>query len=457
MSSPSIETLQTLDNMLKEQYLKEGLQRVLPNMAFLCSSVPFVSSQEQAGKELVWPVHLSYVHGFTAHGANGESLALRKGTVAKSAQARVQPYSYTGRTQISNIAISRATGGPQAFVDAVGYHVENLQESFALMNEQELLYGQMGLAASTTDADATARNTAAGGTIGGYDFSAGAQAAVDTDGSFPILMSKEDWAEHIWIGADDMPLEIYSAAGVLILNTHVVKVDTENRIVFLAGNLDAANGGSLTAKLTFYREGFKEGSGPGLQKILTHSTGKLFNIDSDKYKLWRASQYAVNNNLSFEAVASAVARAQGRGLDSKLTLHINNRVFAELMPDFNTLKQTGAVAGNNRFASRMFTQSKDVENLEHGMYGLKFIVGSTELIVAANPLVKGGFGFGVPDGYFKRTGSTDITYDLPGQDGKYFRTLEDTAAVELRVFSDQSLMAESLNTSLVLTGIDIDD
>ena len=454
MASPSMETLQTLDNYFKEQYLEKGLQRVLPNMAFLCSSIPFVSSQEQAGKELVWPVHLSYVHGFTAHGANGETLALRKGSVAKNAQARVQPYSFTGRTQISNIAISRATGGPQSFVDAVGYHVENLQESFALMNEQELLYGQTGLGDSETDAQATARNTAEGGSIGGVDFSGGAQGAADAaDGSFPVLMSKEDWAEHIWIGADGMPLDIFSAAGILILSTEVVKVDTENRIIFLADDLDAANGGALAAKLVFYRQGFKDNSGPGLQKILTHSSGSLFNINSDKYKLWRASQTSVNDNLSFEAVASAVAKAQGRGLDNKLTLHVNNRVFAELMPDFNTLKQTG----DTRFASRMFTQSKDVEQLEHGMYGLKFIVGSTELVVAANPLVKGGYAFGVPEGYFRRTGSTDITYDLPGQDGKYFRMLEDTAAVELRVFSDQSLMAESLNTSLVMTDIKIDD
>jgi len=457
MSGSSIETLQTLDNLFREQYLKDGLQRVLPNMAFLCSAIPFVSSQEKAGKELVWPVQLSYVHGFTAHGANGESLSLNKGSVAKSAQARVQSYSYTGRTQISNIAISRATANAQSFVDAVGYNIENLQESFALMNEQELLYGQSGLGSSATDADAIARNTAAGGTIAGFAFTGGAQAAADTDGSFPVLMSKEDWAEHIWIGSDDMPLEIYTEAGALVLSTSVVKVDTVDRILFLQHDLDAANGGALADKLVFYRNGYKDNSGPGLQKILTHSTGSLFNINSDKYKLWKASQYAVNNNLSFEAVATAVARAQGRGLDSKLTLHINNRVFAELMPDFNTLKQTGAASGQNRFASRMFTQSKDVENLEHGMYGLKFIVGSTELVVAANPLVKGGFGFGIPDGYFKRVGSTDITYDIPGQDGKYFNKVADMAAVELQVFSDQALMAESLNTSLVLTGIDIDD
>jgi hypothetical protein len=441
--SQSMETLQTLDNMFKEQYLKNGLQRVLPSMAFLCSSIPFVSSEEQAGKELVWPVHLSYVHGFTAHGANGESLSLRKGTIAKTAQARVQPYAYTGRTQISNIAISRATGGAQAFVDAVGYHVENLQESFALMVEQELLYGQKGLGKCASGAFADSIQ-------GGIQFADAVGPQDAEDGSYPILLSKQEWAEHVWIGADGMPVELYvsETASSPVLVTEVVKVDTVARIVWLADQPPADSQNHV-----LFRSGYKEGSGPGLQKILTHQTGSLFGINSNKHKLWRATEHVVNDNLSFEAVAAGIAKAQGRGLDSKLTLHINNRVFAEMMPDFNTLKQTG----NTRFASRMFTESKDVERLEHGMIGLKFIVGSTELVVASNPLVKGGYGFGIPDGYFKRTGSTDITYDLPGQDGKYFSKLEDIAAVELRVFTDQALFAEALNTAVVFTGINIDD
>lgn len=435
----NIETLQTMDNFFKTQYLEKGLQRVLPAMAFICSNIPFVSSKEEAGKELTWPVHLSYVHGFTAHGANGETLALRKGTVAKNALAKVQPYAFTGRTQISNIAVSRATGGAQAFVDAIGYHVENLQESFALMVEQELLYGQSGLAICSSGAFADS-------TQGGVTFTDGVGAA-DTDGSFPVLIAKEHWAEHIWIGADGMPVDIYTAGGVLVVATEVVKVDTENRIIWLVDNP-----GADVQNYVIYRQGYKDNSGPGLQKILTHSTGNLFNINSTNHKLWRATQHAVNDTLAFESVAAGIAKAQGRGLDSKLMLHINNRVFAEMMPDFNTLK-----TDQTRYTSRMFTTSKDVEQLSHGMMGLKFIVGSTELTVASNPLVKAGFAFGIPDGYFRRTGSTDITYDLPGQDGKYFKSLEDTAACELRVFTDQALFSEALNPAICFTGITLDE
>jgi len=248
-----------------------------------------------------------------------------------------------------------------------------------------------------------------------------------------------------------MPVDLYNGS-TLALSTEIVKVDTENRILWLLNDPGANPQGWV-----IYRQGYKDNSGPGLQKILTHSSGVLFNIDSSKHKLWRATQHAVNDSLSFEAVASGIAKAQGRGLDSKLMLHVNNRVFAEMMPDFNTLKKNEISPGVAKYSSRMFTTSKDVEQLQHGMMGLKFIVGSTELTVAANPLVKAGFAFGIPDGYFRRTGSTDITYDLPGQEGKYFKSLEDTAACELRVFTDQALFSEALNPAVCFTGITLDE
>jgi hypothetical protein len=131
---------------------------------------------------------------------------------------------------------------------------------------------------------------------------------------------------------------------------------------------------------------------------------------------------------------------------------VHPQTFASLMPDFNTLKQTGA-----DFKSRMFTSAGDVKQLEHGMVGLTFYVGSVTLEVLANPFVRKGFAFGVADGELRRAGSTDITYDLPGEEkGRYFHRLPDVAAVELRCFADQTLFSKSLNKHILFSNIRVD-
>jgi hypothetical protein len=121
------------------------------------------------------------------------------------------------------------------------------------------------------------------------------------------------------------------------------------------------------------------------------------------------------------------------------------------MPDFNTLKATGS-----DYKSRIFTTSSEVKKLEHGVYGITFIVGSVEVVLVANPFIKIGHAFGVADGELMRCGSSDITYKIPGEEQeKYFHRLDNIAGLELRVFSDQALFSVSLNKHLHISGITV--
>lgn len=420
-----------LDQMLKEQYLSKGLQDVRPDFTVLMSTVPFVGGSEKAGSELIWPVVTSREHGFTALGQDGANVDLEDATKSKVARAKVMSYPFMGRTQIDNVAVSRAKQGPQAFVNALEYKISNLQESFVLLNEQELLYGQSGLgkvSANTVPVDISGAHV-----VG--------QSGV-------ITLDESEYADHIWIGSEGMRLE--SASGKA--KVKVVAYDVEAR------TLDVeviAAGTALAAGDLLHRNGFRVNSGPGLQQIFSQTSGYLLGIDQTGNPLWKVAQYNAtiggSGLLSFEKVADAVARAVGRGLAEKITLHVHPLVFASLMPDFNTLKATGS-----DYKSRIFTTSSEVKKLEHGVYGITFIVGSVEVVLVANPLIKIGHAFGVADGELMRCGSSDITYKIPGeQEEKYFHRLDNIAGLELRVFSDQALFSVSLNKHLHIHGITV--
>jgi len=421
-----LEKIADLDSMLKEQYLSKGLQDVRPDFTVLMSTVPFVGGSEKAGSELIWPVVTSREHGFTALGQNGSNSTLKKATKAKTAQAKVVSYPFMGRTQIDNVSISRAKQGPQAFVNALEYKISNLQESFVVLNEQQLLYGRAGLG----------EVSACSIPVVGGDHVLNATGV--------ITLTESEFADHIWIGCEEMELE--SGAGKA--KVKVESYDIEARTLSVKA-IEA--GDALVATDKLHRNGFREDdtTGPGLQTLFSQTSGVLLGIDQSLNPLWRVNQAANTGLLSFEKVADAVAKAVGRGLAEKLTLHVHPMVFATLMPDFNTLKQAG-----DKFKSRIFTTSSEVKKMEHGVYGITFIVGSVEVVLVANPFIKIGHAFGVADGELMRCGSSDITYKIPGEETeKYFHRLDDVAGLELRVFSDQALFSVTLNKHLHMSGI----
>lgn len=426
-SAPGMEGIETqgsgLDNMLKEQYLSKGLQDVRPDFTVLMSTVPFVGGSEKAGSELVWPIVTSREHGFTALGQNGAISDLRKATKARTAQAKVVSYPFMGRTQIDNVSISRAKQGPQAFVNALEYKISNLQESFVILNEQELLYGGAGL-----------------GKI------ASVTASLDAVGDVGVItLDESEFADHIWIGCEDMELESAAGKAKVRVTGYDIEARTLSVVVVEAGT-------ALAAADLLHRSGFRGNVGPGLQALFSQTTGTLLNVDQALNPLWRVNQAANTGLLSFEKVADAVAKAVGRGLAEKLTLHVHPLVFASLMPDFNTLKENGS-----QYKSRIFTTSSEVKKMEHGVYGITFIVGSVEVVLVANPFIKIGHAFGVADGELMRCGSSDITYKIPGEEQeKYFHRLPDVAGLELRVFSDQALFSVTLNKHLHMSGITLD-
>lgn len=425
------ENLSTLQALFKDQYAS-SVQDVLPSFSYILSNIPFVGGSEKAGRALKQPVILSRVHGHTCLGADDASTTLRAPTTAVNDVATVQSCAYMSRQFITNTVLARATGSAQAFVEATAYVVQNLTESVAHMLETQHLYGQSGLAT-------VASGTYADSTVGGIVFTDGVNVAQKA-----LLISKESFAEGVWTGAEGMPVSIVKTDGVTEdIEAIVTGVDPILGIVFLDNitGLDADPQG-----FTLVRAGYLGVEAPGLEKILSN-TGTLFGINAATKRLWQANQFAVNGALTFNVIQQAVSRAIGRGLADELDLHVNPRIFSTLVPDFNTVKDTGA-----NFKSRVFNES-ETKTLVHGAEKIKFYVAGHAVNLVSNPMIKAGIAMGVEAGVGVRVGSTKATFDIPGSDKVYFRPLENQAAVELRMMADEALFLRKNNGSIILTGL----
>lgn len=424
------ENLSTLNALFKDQYAAK-VTDALPKYSYILSEVPFVGGAEKSGRELKQPVILSRVHGHTALGTDDGQLDLREPTTAVNDVASVKACAYVSRQFISNTVLARATGSAQSFVEATAYVVQNLQESAAHMLEVAHLYGQAGLAAISSGAYAAT-------TVDGIAFTNG----VNTT-SKAILVSKETLAEGVWVGAEGMPIEIFTGSTLSQACT-ITAVDPVNGILYVDSMATLA--GDPRGFLIF-RAGFKDVEVPGLETIL-RNTGTLFGINAATKRLWRANQVAVNGALTFPVVQAAISQAIGRGLADRLDLHVNPRVFGTAIPDFNTVKDTGSA-----FKSRVFNSEEDVKNLGHGAEKIRFYVAGHETTLVSNPMVKAGLAMGLEDGVLVRVGSTKLTFDIPGSEQVYFRPLEGKAASELRMFADESIFSRKNNGHLILTGL----
>ena len=436
MAAPTgTDTISQINNFLKTQYLDEGLQDVRPKNTPLMKGVPFVGTKEKAGSQLEWPVIVSYEHGFTALGQDGNSYgpSLNSPTTIANRKAIVVPYAFAGRTFVDHTAISRASGSEQSFVEILGYKIENLQKSSVLMLEQSLLTGQLGfgVCASGTEADAT---------HDGITFTNG---VYTTGGKSYLKIAKSSYAEHYWIGSEGMPIQVWNGNTEVGSSLTIESYSVSGEWIKLGQDIGVAD----VQGFSIFRKGYKNGAtfneGPGLFKIMrqTQGSGSLFNINSDTTPLWQVNQVDCGAAaLSFTKVAQGVAKAEGRGLSESLTLHVHPVTFASLMPDFNTIKDAGTA-----YKSRIFTDKNQVMDLEHGMASLVFHVGSVKVKIVSNPFIWKGEALGLADGELRRIGSTDLTYEMPSESGKYWRKVDGTMVYELCNYADLALTSYSLN------------
>jgi len=173
--------------------------------------------------------------------------------------------------------------------------------------------------------------------------------------------------------------------------------------------------------------------------ILNQTTGSLFGIPVTTYNLFQGNQYAAAGALSFPKLAQASARAVEKGLDTDLCFFVNPRTWTNLLTD--------------QAALRRYDGSYSQVELENGSKALKFHSQNGTLVIEPSIYVKQGYAYGLAKEDWKRVGSADMTFKVPGSGEEFFRHLESQAGYQLRLWTDQSIFCSAPGHSVIVTGI----
>ena len=323
----------------------------------------------------------------------------------RDAQVRGSPV--VMRSILGYTAASRASkGDSKSFMDATKYLVANMLRSMAKKLEIEMLYGQMGYAT-------VASNVAA-----------------------VLTITTSEWAPGIWAGAEKMPIEIRDTTGATSKGEFtVVSVDMDLRKVTLN-----ADPGVLVAGDVIWHKGAYGNEFPGIHKILTTTSGSLFNINVGDYNLFKGNSFSAGSAaLSFSKIQSALTRAVEKGLDTKVLCLVNPRAWANMLSD--------------QAALRRFDSSYDSKKGEQGSQSIKFYSQNGEIEIEPSIFVKEGYSYILAMDEWSRVGSSDMSFNRPGGNERYFRDLENSAGYELRLFSDQAVFSSSPGKNVLITAI----
>jgi hypothetical protein len=401
----STDTVGNLNGFFKEVYA-DKLHELIPEGLKLVNMIKFIGKEKQGGNLFHQPVILGMEHGVTFASSDDDAFNLNPPVagVIKDAQVRGNPM--VMRSLLGYTAASRSAGGKNAFMDATKYIVANMLRSMSKKLEIHLLYGQKG-----------------------YGAAAGAVGQV-------ITIETAEWAPGIWAGGEGMPIQILDATGVTSRGEFTItSVDMDLRTVTVSTDAQAA--GVIATDIIFHKGAFGN-EFAGIHKIL-ENTGVLFNINASTYNLWKANTYNAAGALSFAKLSKAASRAVEKGLDSKLTVLVNPRGWADLLQD--------------QAALRMYDQSYSAAQLQQGSKSLKFHSQNGELEIIPSIYVKEGYAYALSIEEFMRVGSSDVSFKRPGYGDEFFRDLENSAAYELRLYTDQAVFCMSPGKNVLIVGV----
>lgn len=405
MASTSNNFADTLNANFKVVYA-EKINDLIPDGTKLVSKIPFSGREAMMGQLYSQPVVLGLEWGITYASSTEDAFALNAPVSGQLKEAQVRGCSMVLRSVLGYVAAARAAGGGQrAFEDATKYLVENMMKSMSKALEVQLLYGQMGLSTVAS----VSGNT--------------------------ITMTTAEFAPGIWCGAVNKPLEIRDSSNVLRGYCSVTAVNLSGRAI----TVDLLPAGTTSTDV-IWSKGAYGNEMAGIHKILAN-TSTLFGIDAGTYSdLWKSSSLAAGSAaLSFSKLQDAIALGVEKGLDGDVMVLVNPKAWSDLLTEQAALRQYDA--------------SYKSSLAENGAQEIVFHSQAGKAEIVPSVYVKEGYAYVLSIDDFMRIGSHDIQFTRPGQEGKYFRDLENNHGFELRASSDQAVFCSAPGKSVLITGI----
>ena len=388
----------TLDSRLKIRYPK-GITNLVPMSTVLMRKLR-LREDIAPGKNVTFDVQLAHESGFTV-GAKGE-LTLNPAVAQESASAVVEGFQIVLRSQASYDLILRAKSEDKAFASFHDRKFIPMTESFQKRSEILAMgYGRQSIGKVTS--------------------------VVDNTGSLTILIDADQWCPALFLGSKGTVLEVFSALtggsqrdGDLIVSS----ITTADRKVTITAAADAYT--NVAAGDFIFYKGHRTASPFGLVDIIAN-TGTLYNINAASFDLWQGVNYDVGTSaLTLAKILSASGELADRGCDQALTCLVPALSFQKLVADeaFLVSHNGGTETAKNGFKKIVFTG----------------VTGDIEIVPYM--FIKQGEFVMFPESQVYRIGASGMTTKVNDKIGDIFFDMEDSTAVQMRLYAEWTVFSE---------------
>lgn len=416
------------------------LTNLLPQDYPLAKYIPF-EQKMKIGESYSESVVLTRESGITLSASN-TAFELNPAIAGVVKQTTVQAYISVLPSVLPWAIMSRTAGGPneRAFFDATRYTVKNnlsshqcFQEIFRLYGQAPSLLGYVSYASQTYRGVAFTTGTGTLSDSGGsYAFTNGINAA-----SKYILLAPGQFASGIWVGMEGVKVNQVNSSGTIVATGKLVAVNSE--LGFIQVDFTPVAASSTTShRLCF--DGMESAQDYlGVNSILAN-TSTLFGINTSQYSLWKASQTnLLSSKLTLVKFQSAVANLVNRGgLYGDLLVLCNPRTWA-------TLASTEA-------GLRVYDSSYK-QAAENGFDSVTFYTQAGKATFLPHRCVKEGDAFALHLPTWARSGSSEVSFQIPGINEDVVFPLQNQAGYGFRSFSDQYVFCHEPAKNLYMFNI----
>jgi hypothetical protein len=179
----------------------------------------------------------------------------------------------------------------------------------------------------------------------------------------------------------------------------------------------------------------------GLRKIVGHTSGALQGINSSNFTLWKATTYDAGSvKASFSTFVKAAAKTYARGGKGRRVCLISHATWTDLDIDSLLFRDETNKKGG--------TLDQGIESFTY-----RAATGPIEFIM--HPMMFPSEAFMFDPAAFKRIGTTDHTWSVPGEGGeaRFFVRNENKTSFQIRCMWDQALFVSDLSSCCLISSI----
>ncbi len=406
-------------NLFKRVY--GDLTNLLPEDYPLAQDIPF-SQKMKVGESYVEAVVLTNETGITLS-ATTDAFELNPAIAGVIKQASVVPYISVLPSIVPWGVMSRtAGGGEKAFYDATKFIVRNnlkshgkFQEIFRLYGQADSLLGYVSYASQTYRGVSFTNGT---GTLNGITFTNGVNTTTKN-----ILLAPGQFAAGIFVGMEGVKLNEVNSSGTILAAGKLVSVNTEYGYITVDFTPTAASS-TTSSRICF--DGMQSAQDYiGIQKILSTQSGNLFGISTANYSLWQGNVVDMQSTqLTLKKFQTSVANMVNKGgMEGDLEVYCNPRTWA-------TLASTEA-------GLRVYDKSYSKDEADNGFEYVTFYTQAGKAPFRPHRYVKEGDAFALHLPTWSRSGSSEVSFSIPGMGQDVIFPLSNQAGYAFRSYSDQ--------------------